>query len=574
MRRLFTWLMLAFVAVVLLATVTRTITLSLSWRLSRQDDTLQTARQDARSIAQWASERWETVLRGESRPALSALARVADARVWLVDAHGNVLMDTGTNPSWEGASIASGELARALAGQESVLSGRSPWLESAMATVVPIEKTGLGVVGAVYLFIPQSSLTRSNLGLGPLLWSAVFTIAVSVLVAYLISKRLSRPVEEITRYARSMGDGELASGVRVRSIAELNDLASTLTYVSGRLKASFDSLAEERQRLSAVLESMQDGVLAVDQAGQLLLANPASARMLRPGELPESVRTGLQDAINGVLREVHVGRGPEQELLAICSPVVDTEGRSRGAVAVLRDVSSVMRLQRARENFVADVAHELRGPLANLSLLAEALGDGTIAWEDRAPFVRTLQSEVAHLTRLSRDVLDLASIDAGVMEVTLEEVGLVDACTAVANRLVARARDAGVELHCNVAPDLCVKASRVKLEQVLFNLADNAVRHTPAGGSVTVTADLKGGMVRIQVVDTGEGIPAEHLPHVFERFYKVDRARSRSEAGTGLGLAVVRQLVELQGGRVQVLSRVGEGTQFTVELPSAAKLIV
>ncbi|HLN61843.1 MAG TPA: ATP-binding protein [Symbiobacteriaceae bacterium] len=580
MRRLATWLVLAITGVLLLATLARTAMLSYSLRTSQESQAVEAAMENARDIAIWAGERWDRAP-VDIRFSLSALARLANARVWLVSAEGRVWVDTEANPSWEGVTIESPELKRALGGHESRVPGRSPWLESAVACVVPVVHSGK-ILGAVYLFLPVQS-EGSGPFMGPLFWSAVIALSLAILVAVYVARRLAAPVETITQFARSLGEGNFTGSVKVRSVEEVNVLADTLTQVSGHLNASFGALAAERQRLTAILESMQEGVVVADPGGRLTLVNPAAARLLgwqEPADqplsvvspvFPELLRQGLLQAMNGETQEVHLRLGETQDLLAICSPVPTPDGQATGALAVLRDLSSVLRLQRLRENFLADVAHELRSPLANLSVLAEAFGDGTIGWEEKDPYIRTLQDEVARLTRLSRDVLDLTQLDAGVIAVTMEWVDLAAYVASVASRMQERFRAAGVALVCAVPPGLQVHLAPMRMEQVLSNLLENALRHTPSRGTVRVEAGRAGeDQVCLKVIDTGSGIAPEHLPHIFERFYKADPARTPGRSGTGLGLSIVRKLVELQGGHVAVTSESGAGTEFRVYIAAKA----
>lgn len=578
MKRLFTWLMLAFAGVLLLATLIRTVSLSISLQESIAGEAADAAMEDAREIAAWAQSRWERPP-DEVRFSLGALGDVAGARVWLVGADGVVRVDTEGNPSWEGATIRAPELERALRGQEALVSGRSPWLESAVAGVVPVVLDGRPL-GAVFLFLPTEDAAAAPELAGPLLWSGVLALSLAAVVAYLVARKLARPVEQITGFARALGRGQFGEGLSVRSFAEVNELAATLSQVSRRLEASFTALSEERQRLAAILDSMHEGVLAVSAGGEVILVNEAALRLLHwdpppelPLPLPEAavparLRRALAAAVQGESQEIGLHPRGSDDLLAACFPV-PVPGEQPGAVAVLRDLSALMRLQRLRENLVADVAHELRSPLTNLSVLTEALVDGTLPWDDPGQFVPLLQDEVSRLRRLSSDVLDLARMDAGVLSVTLEPVDLAEVAALVAERIAARAAGAGVAVICEVPPGIRAVASRDRMEQVLLNLAENALRHTPPGGRVTIAAAADGDRVHITVADTGVGIAAEHLPQIFERFYKADPARTRTDAGTGLGLAVVKQLVELQGGSVEAQSTAGEGSAFTVTLPAA-----
>jgi signal transduction histidine kinase len=582
MKRLFTWLMAAFVAVVLVGTLSRTVFLTISLRRSAQGQTVETSLHDARTIATWASERWER-MPGDLRPSLGALATVANARVWLVDSTGNVRVDTEGKPSWEGAHLPDAEFRRILAGGGPAVVDNSPWLGSAVTITAPVMRDqDQRVLGTVFLFLPENgSPYHPPVASDALLWSGVLALGLAAVAAYLLSRTLARPVEEITRFARRLGKGDFSGELQAQSVAEFSELAATLTWASAQLRHSFGALSEERQRLATVLQSMQEGVLVLEAPGEIALMNDAAVQMLRCERpvlpMPITAATGLPgrlcealtEAAAGASVEVYLRPQGQEDVLAVCSPLISPGGGS-GAVAVLHDLGAVMRLQRLRENFIADAAHELRGPLANLSVLAEALGDGTIPWDGREPYVASLQAEVARLHRLSLDVLDLARMDAGVMTVTIEPVTLAGVAASVRFRLTNRAAAAGVTLAASVPEELRVLASPDRLERVIFNLVENAIRHTPAGGTVTLGAGREADTVRLTVADNGAGIPAEHLLHIFERFYKVDPARTRTDAGTGLGLAVVKQLVELQGGSVAVTSEVGRGSVFSVLLPVAA----
>jgi two-component system, OmpR family, sensor histidine kinase ResE len=577
LTRLFSLLMLAFAGVLLLSTLARTVTLSFSLRQTYRSVSVRSAMEDARQIATWASERWERTP-DEMRPSLATLARVAGARVWIVDRSGRVRVDTGSNPSWEGSLIAVDELQQALAGA-SVIRDRSPWLEAAVAAVAPVSRTGR-IEGAVFLFIPSAGASIQEQWGSSLLWSAVVALALAAAAAYLLARFLSRPVEAITRFARRLEEGEFGGSIRVRAFAEVSQLAETLTRVSGHLKQSFEQVTEERRRLESILQSMHEGVILVSPAGEATLINEAGYRLLNWRTVPRlpalllelPIPTRLRHALLGATRgetvEVHLRPRGRDDLLVVCIPLPASGGKS-GAVAVIRDLSATMRLQRLRENFIADVAHELRGPLANLTVLTEALEDGTIQWEERQPYIGALRNEVTRLGRLARDVLDLARIDAGVLEVDLRSIEIAPVATTVVWRLDARAAEAGVVLLSEVPSGLTVTASPDRLEQVVYNLVENALRHTPPGGRVVIGALPEGNRVRISVSDNGSGIPAEHLPHIFERFYKADPARTRTDAGTGLGLSVVKQLVELQGGSVEASSEETKGSVFSVILPVA-----
>ncbi|HYG57386.1 MAG TPA: ATP-binding protein, partial [Symbiobacteriaceae bacterium] len=539
MKRLFVWLLLGIVGVVLIAALIRSLVLEAMLQASVLSRVTQNGMTDARTVAAWSQERWDRAPE-DIRTNLSALARVAGARIWLVDVAGVVRVDTESNPSWEGATISGEELNRALKGLESSVQDRSPWLDSALSCVVPVRQ-GDQIMGAVFLFLPASALP-SEVASDPVLSTAFISLFIGAVAAYLIARRIALPVEQITAFARRLGRGEFPPPIAVHGFTEVSELGNTLSAVSQELQASFTTLAEERKRLAGIVQALQEGVVAVDGDERIILVNDRARRMLSwpdekvtpqllsGGTVPDQLRHALLRALAGETAELQLQPSGSMDLMAICIPVSAGDGH-QGAVAVLRDVEPVMRLQRLRERFVADVAHELRGPLANVSLLVEALSDGTVEWDARQPYMATLKGEVDRLRRLSRDVLDLARLDAGIVTVEIESVPLLELAQQVMEQFRTRAVQAGVKLVADVPEDLYARASCGRMEQVLYNLVENALRHTPQGGAILVEGRQAGSRVRLTVADTGSGIPAEHLPHLFDRFYKVDPARTPGYGG-------------------------------------------
>ncbi|HYG59350.1 MAG TPA: ATP-binding protein, partial [Symbiobacteriaceae bacterium] len=400
--------------------------------------------------------------------------------------------------------------------------------------------------------------------------------------AFTLARNLARPVEQMSRFAMELGQKHFEGQLPDSRVAELDQLSRALGAAAAQLQAAFDALSEEKQRMAALIREMGEGVVAVGEERQVLVVNPAASHLLGlPGPFdgihlsgagfPAPLAVALErqcDLAQHQAEVVSLSIGGT-EVSAWVSSVGAPDGRRFGAVALLRDVTAEVKLRRLRENFVANVSHELRGPLAALSAGVEAMHDGLITEQSRPRFLRNMLAEIGRLRRLTDNLLELSRLDAGTMAIPLEEFDLAPLCEGLVEKWGHRASAAGVALSLD-CPHLRVVASYDRVEEIITNFLDNAVRFTPTGGTVRLQARPEGDMVRVTVADSGVGIERAHLPHIWERFYMVDPARTRSRgSGTGLGLAIVRQLVEHLGGEVSVESEPGRGSTFGFTLVAA-----
>jgi signal transduction histidine kinase len=372
--------------------------------------------------------------------------------------------------------------------------------------------------------------------------------------------------------ARALAAGDLQRRPSLAAPGEVGDLASAVHRLAEQLSSRIEALEAEEVRLSALTESLNEGVIAIDARQQVAQVNERARYLLGLKDaIPFPVSNlprerGLREAIGAALsgqavdaHEVQIG-GRELALTARPLP-------AGGAVVALFDLTPVRRLETVRRDFVANASHELRTPLTAIGGYAETLLDDSLPNEQRRQFTDTVLANARRMQRIVDDLLDLSRIESGGWKPNPSHVDV----GAVAGEALASANEGQtekpVELRLEIAPDAThVWVDPTALRQVLTNLVDNAVRHTHKG-SITVFSRRTRGGVAIGVSDTGIGIPQEHLPRIFERFYRVDAGRSRSEGGTGLGLAIVKHLVEGHGGRVGAESAVGRGTKIWAELP-------
>jgi two-component system phosphate regulon sensor histidine kinase PhoR len=363
---------------------------------------------------------------------------------------------------------------------------------------------------------------------------------------------------------------------------DLRGLTNELAAITTRLRDRLDELTEERDRAGQIVDALDDGVLLLDGAGRLLVANPPARAWfglpedLRPGRPAHRV-LGASQIPELVERAAEAGAPvtanltlvfPEYRTLALRAFPLADRGPTGRIVVTLTDITQRRRLEVLRRDFVANASHELKTPVAAVRVLAETLLTALPDDPDAGRrFAERIGREAERLDALVRDLLDLSRVERGTLDV--EPVDLVGLAKEVVGGYADRAEERRIKLRSELQPNVAMRGDRAQLGLLLSNLVDNAVRYTPARGTVCVRLDAGESRAVLQVTDTGEGIPESELPRVFERFYRVDKARARQTGGTGLGLAIVRHVAESHGGAVKVDSELGRGTTFTVTLPLA-----
>ena len=406
--------------------------------------------------------------------------------------------------------------------------------------------------------------------------AGVAALAVALLVAWSLSRSITRPLIELSDVARAISDGNLERRASLDAPGELGGLALSLRELSVQLAARDAARRADEALLVQLTESLNEGVVGVDGTRHVIRINETGRRLLGVREaIPFSVdlipreralREALQAAFDGETTD-----GAEATLLGRTVNITARPLESGGAILALLDLTRLRRLESVRRDFVANVSHELRTPLTIIGGFAETLVHDDPPADRRRQFAERILGNTRRMQRIVDDLLDLSRIESGSWTPNPTRVDLA----AVAADVIAAARDAagakGIRLEASVHPrarDIMADATAVR--QVLGNLVDNAVRHTNSGHVAIFSLVRDDGGVTIGVRDTGSGIAPEHLPRIFERFYRVDPGRSRDEGGTGLGLSIVKHLVEAHGGTVRAESAVGVGTTISVHFPPAA----
>ena len=404
--------------------------------------------------------------------------------------------------------------------------------------------------------------------------------AIVAVVSVFSSRNIVRPMLRLTEATRKIAAGDFESRVPENYQNEIGQLAQSFNRMADQTQKAFSELTEQGRQLEAVLQGMDDGVLAVDQDDAILLFNERAKALLQNGSLKIGEKLDgsimltqlagcLKEAleIDGVVRkEMKLLPGSERIMMVYAAPL-NAEDAKEGGLLVLSDVTEMRRLQQLRSEFVANVTHELKTPLTSIRGFIELLKSGDRDEETRRYFYEVLDIEAERLHHLIDDMLVLSQIENAKEDVETVPCDLTQEIQTVFQRVEPIAGKNGITLELKAEETCCVASSPTRLQQLFGNLVENAVKYNKPQGKVTVTVQRQRNMALVKVRDTGIGIPAEHLPRLFERFYRVDSSRSREIGGTGLGLSIVKHLAGLYHGDVSVESVVGEGSVFTVRLP-------
>lgn len=531
-------------------------------------------------------DRWNATTMGELA---RRIAQDVKARVTIIDINGTVLGDSLEDPAQMENHLDRPEVLDSLTGGVGVAIRHSSTLDTDMMYVaVPIMQEDRPV-GFLRLAMPLAEIRGAFFRL----WSAV-VVAVSLAVFFTIlislglSKRLTEPIEKLTEFARRISGGDFDCRAKLESKDEIGELAEALNQMSVTIRDKVTLISDGKSKLEAVLGSMANGIIFVNKKGQIDLINPAAERFLsfagresigmphdaviRHPELSALINEGLQGG-RTVEQEMKIAYPDETFFEVFISPIRDQAGKLTGVVAVLRDITEKRKLERMRRDFVANVSHELKTPVTAIKGFTETLLDGALNDEKASrEFVEIIDNEAERLKRLIQDLLDLSRIEAKQVKLRRLPVDISSIVGDTVLKLRGQAESLNVALSVNF-PEVPVmaEADRDLIEQVLVNLVDNALKYTPAGGRVDIEVAEKGKDVVIWVRDTGIGIPPEDIDRVFERFYRVDKARSRAQGGTGLGLSIVKHIVEIHGGTVGVNSKPGKGSEFFFTLPKKVR---
>jgi len=542
-------------------------------------------------VASLVARHAEYAVRSSASP--SDLAQIAvtagetiDGRVTIVSLNGAVLGDSHTPPLIQNDEGLAPEIQAAVASGLGKSTRNDRYLgEETLYIAVPAVVDGQPVAVA-RAGVPTSRVAANMRRIvTTVAVSALIVAVLAIAVAYLVAYRTSRSIRSVTEGARKLAQGDLDQRVHALSADETQQLADAFNRMAASLRDIVRDLSGERNKLSAVLETMADGVLVVGPDGRVELINKSAGEML---QVKAEVVTGRQllAAVRdhdlrclvsdcqekGEQQHAEVEVAANRRVLSSVATPLAGKGGGAGVLLTLHDLTRIRQVDVTRKEFVSNVSHELRTPLASIKAMVETLEGG--AMDERAvaaDFLARIHKEVDRMSGLVKEQLDLAVLESGKEVLRPRPVDVRKVVEDVAGQMQEMARAKGIRLETAVPQGLPnVWCEEDRLRQVLVNLCHNAIKFTPENGVVTVSAASRSGMIEVSVTDNGIGIAREHLPHIFERYYKVER--SRRDSGTGLGLAIAKHIVLAHGGHVSVNSAEGEGSTFTFTVPTAGKV--
>jgi two-component system phosphate regulon sensor histidine kinase PhoR len=577
-NRVFYKLLLMFVVVIAAVTATLGLMVTRSWERSLRDQIQLALTEKTRMFAQRVANDRQHPL----QQIVYEEARAASARATVIDRSGKVLAESEANPEIMENHAARPEFAEAL---QHGRAGSSVRLSSTIGVpflyvAVPLGPPGAGdgEPAAVRLAYPLASLQQTNARVRhTLLWTSGLAVLVAVALSWIAARSVSRRLRRIMDFAARIATGDLSARIAEDSSDEIGRVAAALDATAHRLEHSFQDVRTGQQQLETLLNSMQEAVIAISADGRVQWANRVMARLTASGvrlgaPVVETVRD--PDFLRAITDAVHSGGVRRTRATSILPGrfynVTAAPMPGAGAVAVLHDVTEIERVEKTRRDFVANVSHELRTPLTSIQGYAETLLESAPAQGPEREFLEIIRKNAVRMATLSEDLLTLARVESGEVAFRFRPVAPAEMLEEVAKSFREIARSPGVELVVEAATERAVEADTDAVHQVLANLIDNALKYASSGGKIVLGARDAGAAVEFSVRDFGPGIASEHLPRLFERFYRVDKARSRESGGTGLGLAIAKHIVRAHGGTIRAESALGHGSTFLFTLPVAA----
>lgn len=517
---------------------------------------------------------------------LEEVSRKLNVRITIIDRQGTVLADTSYDAAQMENHSQRPEIQKAYRGEIGKQIRFSDTLKiDFMYVAQPIYKNE-NIIGAVRISTPMTEVkgiiksVNQNLSL-----ALIPGLLLSLFLVYRISISITKPIREIKNAAVDITQGKLDYAIHITRKDEIGELAKAIDLMAVSLKDKMDSIRDKNTKMEAILSSVVNGIIAVDSNENILFINPKAQQMLNIEEgdivgkhLLEVIRNNkIDEMIKGILENRSLTENeiiinyPSERIFRLYSNAIkhpDSEDMI-GIIIIIQDVTEIKKLEKMRSEFVANVSHELKTPLTSIKGFVETLKAGAIEDNDTAiRFLNIIDDEADRLNRLISDILSLSELENKKFKPGLGKINTAEKIMEIMSMLQNQAGKKNINLVSNISGNVSkLKGDSDQFKQMLINLIDNAVKYTPEGGNVEVSAYNDGGNVVIRIKDNGIGIPKEHIPRLFERFYRVDKARSRNVGGTGLGLAIVKHIIMQFGGKIEVNSELGKGTEFILQIP-------
>jgi len=520
-----------------------------------------------------------------------SMGKRAETRITVIGPNGKVYGDSHHDPLTMDNHATRPEVRAAMREGTGEAIRFSRTLQRKLMYKAVVVRKGKTIAGVVRTSIPVDAVDKALHAIQQrIALAGLFIALISTGISFLVSRYMSRPLEQIRRVAEAYSKGDLGVRPPVSGIKEIDEISRTMKEMADRLRERIKTITRQRNELNTVLSSMMEGVIAVDLQGRIMNINEAAARLFdvdpencvgmmmeeisRNPMLAGFVRRALheQDTFEEDMN-IRVGTGDNRILNLRSSSLLGTNGKRIGTLLVIADVTRVRELENMRRDFVANVSHEIKTPITAIKGFVETLLDGALENPDDAlRFLGIIEKHTRRLEALVEDLLTLSRIEqeGEFAKTAFQEFNLRGVLNSALQLCLTKAEAKGIKVLLNCPEALPVKGNASQIEQAVVNLLDNAINYSPRESSIRVNARKEDAeTVTISVTDQGCGIAPEHIQRIFERFYRVDKGRSRAAGGTGLGLAIVKHIVQAHGGKISVESTPGKGSTFTIHLKHA-----
>lgn len=438
-------------------------------------------------------------------------------------------------------------------------------------------------IGYIRLAIPLTEIDHIADGIRRLLINYfMLAFVMASLIGFVVSSYIVKPIQVISKITKNIADGDFSRRINIKSRDEIEDLGLSINYLTEQMSHRINEIKTSTSKFEAVLMSMFEGVMVIDEKGLILLVNDALRKLLIIDEDPlgkkplEIVRNiEIQELADKIVRTESGVESreislllPKEKTVQIHATPIRSKNNIKGAVMVFHDITELRRLENVRKDFVANVSHEIRTPVTNIKGYAETLLDGALEDKEHAKeFLNIISEDSNRLTQLVDDLLDLSKIESGNLKFDMRPFDIIQLINRIVIGMTKQKNQQDIAIHTNMSDaPLNVKGDEKAIAQVMLNLIDNAIKYNRNNGSVTINVLNAENKVKVEVVDSGIGIPDRDLPRIFERFYRVDKARSRQLGGTGLGLSIAKHIIQAHQSSLNVSSELGRGSTFFFSL--------
>ncbi len=516
------------------------------------------------------------------------IIRNTNKRITMMDVNGQVIYDYHENPERMDNHKDRLEVQRVLHGYESSIIRYSETLEKEMMYYsIPLKENNQ-VVGILRLSIPLNEVNFINRNMfNSLLIASLIGIIIASIIAYRYLYYITRPVKELTRAVKDIAGGNFSRRITNLPKNEFGELGISFNEMAKQLQQSMEALKIQNVKLETILNSMPEGIIAVDTKKNIMLINPSAKEifLIKDNEkiigknILENIRNNqIYKIIHHILindkdnpMEIEIDSSKKKILRISSSPIryIAKHERIKGVILIIEDITQLRKLENVRKDFVANVSHELKTPITSIRGFIETLKSGEVEDENiQKRFLDIIDFESERLIRLIEDILILSDLENNLKSTTTDKIEIKEALNEIISIMTQLAMKKNIIITSDIQNGMLpLFFAKDKFKQMIINLIDNAIKYTPEGGKIKINAYQNNNQVEIEIKDTGIGIPKEDIPRLFERFYRVDKDRSRSAGGTGLGLAIVKHILELMNGKIKVESELGKGSSFILSIP-------